>query len=232
MPEPKELYISNLTETLRQSQRYLAIGFGASVFFALVVFAAPVELREIKAPIGPVEVLVSHNTALAISVAVYWVAGLLATFFIRRIDSIILLLHDDPDLVIAALMYPSVLTMQEGAGRLGSWFLPPFLVAFGMARIFGTALLGIWPILGMLLLLCPYLQLGWDLRGPLGDKGRRKRAEKLVLKHCANSDESSNPSVCKVVAIGDGGYIVRTVTAGKESSYMVLNVGENVLKMD
>jgi hypothetical protein len=231
MPEPKELYISNLTETLRQSQRYLAIGFGASVFFALVVFAAPVELREMKAPIGPVEVLVSHNTALALSVAVYWVAGLLAGFFIRRIDSIIVLLHD-PDLVIAALMYPSVLTTQEGAGRLGSWFLPPFLVAFGMVRIFGTKLLGIWPILGMLLLLSPYLQLGWDLRRSVGEKGKRKRAEELVLKHCANSDESSNPSVCAVVAIEDKGYIVKTVTDGIVSSYMVLNVGETVHKMD
>ncbi len=64
MSEPKELYISNLTETLRQSQRYMAIGFGASVFFTLVVFAAPLEFREVKAPIGPVEVLVSQNTLL------------------------------------------------------------------------------------------------------------------------------------------------------------------------
>ena len=230
MPEPKELYISNLTETLRQSQRYLAIGFGASVFFALVVFAAPVELREMKAPIGPVEVLVSHNTALALSVALYWVAGLLATFFIRRIDSIILLL-DDPDLVIAALMYPSILTTQEGAGRLGSWFIPPFLVAFGMVRIFGTELLGNGSILVMLLLLSPYLGLGWHLRRPVGENVRRKRAEKLVLKHCANSDESSNPSVCAVVAVEDNGYIVKTVTDGVGATYMVLNVGETVHKM-
>jgi hypothetical protein len=150
MPEPKELYISNLTETLRQSQCYLAIGFGASVFFALVVFAAPVEFKEMKAPIGPVEVLISHNTALALSVAVYWVAGLLATFFISRIDSITLLLRD-PDLVIAALMYPSVLTTQPAAGRLGSCFLPPLFVASGMVRIFGTELLGVWRILGMFL---------------------------------------------------------------------------------
>ena len=159
MPEPKELYISNLTETMRQSQRYLAIGFGASLFFALVVFAAPVELRNVKAPIGPVEVLVSHNTALALSVAVYWVAGLLATFFISRIASITSLLRD-PDLVIAALTYPSVLTTQPGAGRLGLCFLPPLLVASGMVRIFGTELLGVWRIFGMFVLLLPYLQLG------------------------------------------------------------------------
>ena len=185
-----------------------------------------------KAPIGPVEVLVSHNTALALSVALYWVAGLLVTIFIRRIDSIIVLLHDDPDLVIAALMYPSILTTQEGAGRLGSWFIPPFLVALGMVRIFGTELLGIWPILGMLLLLSPYLGLGWELRRPVGENVRRKRAEKLVLKHCANSDESSSPSVCRVVAVEDKGYVVKTVTDGVGANYMVLNVGETVHKMD
>jgi hypothetical protein len=86
MPEPKDVYVSNLTETLRQSQRYLAIGFGASVFFALVLFAAPAEFSDVKAPIGPVDVLVSHNTALALSVAVYWVAGLLATFCWLRLS--------------------------------------------------------------------------------------------------------------------------------------------------
>jgi hypothetical protein len=230
MPEPKELYISNLTETLRQSQCYLAIGFGASVFFALVVFAAPVEFKEMKAPIGPVEVLISHNTALALSVAVYWVAGLLATFFISRIDSITLLLRD-PDLVIAALMYPSVLTTQPAAGRLGSCFLPPLFVASGMVRIFGTELLGVWRILGMFLWLLPYLQLGWDLRRPVGENVRRKRAEELVLKHGANSGESNEPSVCAVVEpIEDKGYIVKTVTDGVESYYMVGNVGENVRK--
>jgi hypothetical protein len=159
MPEPKELYVSNLTETLRQSQRHLAIGFGASVFFVLVVFAAPAELRDVKAPIGPVDVLVSHNTALALSVAVYWVAGLLATFFISRIASITLLLRD-PDLVIAALTYPSVLTTQPAAGRLGLSCLPPLLIASGMVRIFGTELIGLWPTLGMFWLLLPYLQLG------------------------------------------------------------------------
>jgi len=230
MSEPKELYISNLTETLRQSQRYMAIGFGASVFFTLVVFAAPLEFREVKAPIGPVEVLVSQNTALALSVAVYWVAGLLATFFISRIASIILLLRD-PDLVIAALMYPSVLTTKPAAGRLGSCFLPPLLLVMGMVRLFGKELLGFWWTLGMLFLLLPYLQLGWDLRHPIGESVRRKRAEELVLKYCENSHESKKPSFCSVVeAIEDTGYVVRTVTDGVESCYLVANVGASVSK--
>jgi hypothetical protein len=230
MSEPKELYISNLTETLRQSQRYMAIGFGASVFFTLVVFAAPLEFREVKAPIGPVEVLVSQNTALALSVAVYWVAGLLATFFISRIASIILLLRD-PDLVIAALMYPSVLTTKPAAGRLGSCFLPPLLLVMGMVRLFGKELLGFWWTLGMLFLLLPYLQLGWDLRHPIGENVRRKRAEELVLKYCENSHESKKPSFCSVVeAIEDTGYVVRTVTDGVESCYLVANVGASVSK--
>jgi hypothetical protein len=55
--EPKEVYLSNLTETLRQSQRYMTIGFGASLFFALLVFAASLEVKDVRAPIGPVEVL-------------------------------------------------------------------------------------------------------------------------------------------------------------------------------
>jgi hypothetical protein len=230
MSESKELYISNLTETLRQSQRYMAIGFGASVFFTLVVFAAPLQLREVKAPIGPVEVLVSQNTALALSVAVYWVAGLLATFFISRIASIILLVRD-PDLVIAALMYPSVLTTRPAAGRLGSCFLPPLLLVIGMVRIFGKELLGFGWILGMLFLLLPYLQLGWDLRRPIGENVRRKRAEELVLKYCENSCESKKPSFCSVVeAIEDTGYVVKTIIDGVESRYVVANVGTSVSK--
>jgi hypothetical protein len=208
MPEPKDVYVSNLTETLRQSQRYLAIGFGASVFFALVLFAAPAGFSDVKAPIGPVEVLVSHNTALALSVAVYWVAGLLATFFVSRIGSITRLLRD-PDLVIAALTYPSILTTQPAGGRLGLCCLPPLFIASGMVRIFGTELIGLWPSFGIFLLLLPYLQLGRDLRRPVGESIRRERAEKLVLEYCRNS-ESKNPSACTVVkTVEDTAYKVK-----------------------
>jgi len=228
MPEPKELYLSNLTETLRQSQRYIAIGLGASLFFALVVFAAPLEFKEVKAPIGPVEVLVSQNTALALSVAVYWVAGLLATFFISRIASIILLLRD-PDLVIAALMYPSVLTTKPGAGRFGACFIPPVLVVIGMVGIFGKELMGFGRILGMLVLVSPYLKLGWDLRRPIGLDVTKKRAIELVRKYCENSGESEKPSSYSVVdTIGDTGLVVKTVTGKVESYYVVANVGAGV----
>jgi hypothetical protein len=230
MLEPKELYLSNLTETLRQSQRYMTIGFGASLFFALVVFAASLEFKEVRAPIGPVEVLVSQNTALALSVAVYWVAGLLATFFIARIASIILLLRD-PDLVIAALMYPSVLTARPHAGRFGACFLPPLLVVIGMVRILGRELWGWW-ILGMLFLVLPYLQLGWDLRRPIGEDVIKKRAVELVLKYCETSDESKKPSSCSVVEIiEDTGCKVKTVTDNVESYYLVANVGTSVIKV-
>ena len=231
MSEPKELYLSNLTETLRQSQRYIAIGFGAALFFALVVFAAPLEFKEVKAPIGPVEVLVSQNTALALSVAVYWVAGLLSTFFISRIASIILLLRD-PDLVIAALMYPSVLTTKPHAGRFGACFLPPLLVVSGMVWIFGKDLLGVGRIVGMVVLVGPYLQLGWDLRHPIGEDVIKTRAIELVRKYCENSDESRKPSSYSVVKIiGDTGCVVRTVTDKVESNYLVANVGERVRKL-
>jgi hypothetical protein len=231
MSEPKELYLSNLTETLRQSQRYMAIGFGASLFFALVVFAAPLELKEVRAPIGPVEVLVSQNTALVLSVAVYWVAGILATFFISRIASIILLLRD-PDLVIAALMYPSILTTKPAAGRFGACLLPPLLVVIGMMQIFGKELLGSWWTLGMLCLVLPYVQLGWDLRRPIGEDVTRKRAVELVLKYCESSDESKKPSSCSVVeTIEDTGCVVRTVADKVESYYLVANVGTSVSKL-
>jgi hypothetical protein len=230
MSEPKELYLSNLTETLRQSQRYIAIGFGASLFFALGVFAAPPEFKEVKAPIGPVEVLVSRNTALALSVAVYWVAGLLATFFISRIASIILLLRDR-DLVIAALMYPSVLTTKPHAGRFGACFLPPLLVSIGMVGIVGKDLLGFWWILGMLFLVLPYLQLGWDLRRPIGADVAKERAVELVREYCENSADSKKPSSYSVVeTIEDKGFVVRTVTDKVESHYLVANVGASVEK--
>src|SRR5215813_1416864 len=224
MTEPKDVYLSNLTETLRQSQRYLAIGFGASVFFVLVLFAAPAGSSDVKAPIGPVDVLVSHNTALALSVAVYWVAGLLATFFVSRIGSITALMRDQ-DLVVAALTYPNILTTQPAAGRLGLCGLPPLLIAAGMVKIFGTRLIGLVPIFAMFVILLPYLQLGWDLRRSVGESIRRRRAEKLVLDYCRNS-ESKTPSTCSVVrAIEDTGYVVKAVIDGVDSCYMVANVG-------
>jgi len=230
MSEPKDLYLSNLTETLRQSQRYIAIGFGASLFFVLVVFAAPLEFKQVRAPIGPVEVLVSQNTALALSVTVYWGAGLLATFFISRIASIILLLRDR-DLVIAALMYPSVLTTKPHAGRLGACFLPPLLVAIGMAGIFGKELLDLRWILGMFFLVLPYLQLGWDLRRPIGVDVAKERAVEILRKYCESSDESKKPSSYSVVeTINDKGFVVRAVTDKVESYYVVANVGESVAK--
>lgn len=230
MLEAKEVYLSNLTETLRQSQRYMTIGFGASLFFALVVFAASLEVKEVRAPIGPVEVLVSQNTALALSVVVYWVAGLLATFFITRIASIISLLRD-PDLAIAALMYPSVLTTRPYAGRFGACFVPPLLVVIGMAGLFGWELWGWW-ILGMLFLVSPYLQLGWDLRHPIGDDVLKERAVELVLKYCETSDESKKPSSCSVVEIrGDTACTVKTVTDNVESYYLVANAGTSVIKL-
>jgi hypothetical protein len=230
MPEPKELYVSNLTETLRQSQRYMTIGFGASLFFGLVVFAASLQGKEMRAPIGPVEVLVSQNTALALSVAVYWVAGLLATFFIARIASIISLLGD-PDLVIAALMYPSVLTTRPHAGRFGACFLPPLLVVIGMVRIFGMRLWG-WGILGMFLLVVPYLQLGWDLRQPIGDDVIKERAVKLVQKYF-ETRKLGKPSSCSVVEIiQDSVCKVKTVTDGVVAYYLVANVGTSVIKFD
>lgn len=230
MADPKDLYLSNLTETLRQSQRYMAIGLGASLFFALVVFAAPVDVKQVRAPIGPLEVLVSQNTALALSITVYWVAGLLATFFISRIASIIVLLRDR-DLVIAALTYPSVLTTKPPAGRFGACFIPPILVAIGMVGIFGRELLGAWRIFGLFWLVLPYLQLGWDLRRPLGMDVAKERALDLVRRYCENSDESRKPSSYSVVKeIGDTGFLVRTVTDDVESFYVVANVGERVEK--
>jgi len=231
MAEPKELYLSNLTETLRQSQRYIAIGFGASLFFALVVFAAPLEFKEVQAPIGPVQVPVSQNTALTLSVAVYWVAGLLATFFVSRIASIILLLRD-PDLVIAALMYPSVLTTKPHGGRFGACFLPPLLVVIGMVQIFGKQLLGPWSIFGMLFLVLPYLQLCWDLRHPVGEDVTKERAVQLVRKYFESSDEVKKPSSYSFVkTIGDTGSVVRTVTDNVEADYVVANVGTDIKKL-
>ena len=140
MSDPKELLVSNLTETLRQSQRHMTIGFGASIFLALFVFAVPGEFKEVKAPIGPVELLVSRNTALVLAVAVYWVAGLLATFFVSRIDSIISLLRD-PDVAITALMYPSVLTIRPAGARFVLCVVPPVLVFSGLVELFGNELL-------------------------------------------------------------------------------------------
>jgi hypothetical protein len=116
------------------------------------------------------------------------------------------------------------------------WLVPPLLLVSGLVGFLGKELLGVWPAFGVLVLVVPYLQLGWDLRHAIGEAVIKERAIKLIRDHCQNADKSEKPSSsviqiednASVVKMDEISCVVRTVTSGVESYYVVFNLGATV----
>jgi hypothetical protein len=138
-------------------------------------------------------------------------------------------------------MYPSVLTIRPAAARFVLCFVPPGLVFSGLWELLGKELLDYRWILGVLILVSPYLQLGWDLRHPIGEAVIKDRAIKLVRERCQNTDESGTPPPsssivqaednASVVEMNETSCIVRTMNADVQSYYLVFNLGTMVRKL-
>ena len=230
MLEPKEILIGNLTESLNQTQRYIAIAFGASVFTLLLAFGTP---SDIKAPIGPAEILVGKPVAIALSLAVFWVAAGMAPFYVLRIETIIALIHD-PDLVIASVTYPSILTIRPHLLRYGATLLPPVLAVIALLQIYGYQLLGVWQIFGILLLIGPHLGLAYVLREAVGESVRDQRAiEKVCAKHKTPTGATITSAQCSIIRNykRDSDTCLRVTTEDGDTYFFVAHGRDLVLKL-
>ena len=196
MLDPKEILIGNLTASLNQSQRYIVIAFGASVFTVLLPFGTP---GDIKAPIGPAEILVGKPVAIALSFAVFWVAAVMASFYVSRIDTIIAYI-DNPELVIASVTYPSILTIRPHFPRYGATLLAPVLAVTALLHMYGYQLLGVWQIVGIFVLIAPHLGLAYELREAIGESVRNQRAiEKVCAKEMTANGATITTKHCFVI---------------------------------
>jgi hypothetical protein len=98
---------------------------------------------------------------------VFWVAGVVASNTISRADRIVDALKAWPEILEAVLTYPSIATTRIHGPRIGAAILPVILLVVAMAME------GAWPsdlysILGLLLLLSPYITIAIQLWSPIG----------------------------------------------------------------
>jgi len=185
----------------------------------------------VRASVGPTEILVDKPTAMALALAAYWVVGMLANFFVSRVNTIITLLRDD-ELVMAAVMFPSILTTRPHGARIGLTALPLLFVVIGLAVIFGEKLIGFGSLFGVVVLVVPYLHLVYDLRIAIGESVRKERAVKLVRKQVEEGGQAVSELLSvSVVKTSEGLSIVLIKTNTGEEYYAVSDIGSNLKEL-
>jgi len=230
MMEAKEILTDNLTESLNQSQRYIVIAFGASGFILLLALGTP---GDIKAPIGPAELLVGKPVAIALSFAVFWVAAVMGSFYVSRIETIIILLHD-PDIVIASATYPSILTIRPHLLRYGATLVAPVLAVIALCQMYDYRLLGVWQFGGIFLLIAPHLSLAYQLREAVGESVRDQRAiEKVCAKEKTATGATITAAQCLVIRNygRDADSVVRVKTEDGDTYFFVAHFGDTVRRL-
>ena len=167
-PEGKALLVTSFHETVKLVQSYMLSGLGSSFFFVVLAFSGAANLT-IQAPAMGSSVPVSTNLALTLALAIYWAAGSMCTLLVDRVRRISLVLHyAAPSLHIAAHSFPSVVLLRSYGPRLGLALLPPALVFVGAIALWGRSLIAVWPTLGLLILLLPFVILACQLWRPIG----------------------------------------------------------------
>jgi len=169
MPSRTDLLITNLQESVKRLQTYMLTGLGASLFFALLAFSSEKGVT-LQMPAVGSSLPISANLALAFALTVYWVAGSVSSLLVARVNRLVHILgkRGSPELVEAALLYPSVATFRVYGPRLGLALLPPTLVIIGSVQLWGDRLWSYLPMIGLLLLALPFLVLGFQLRTAIG----------------------------------------------------------------
>ena len=163
-----DVLLSNLQETVKDLQKYMLAGLGASLFFLLLVYSGVREVPLQASAVGS-SLPVSSSVAVAIALSVYWVAGSAATLFVARADRLVYELRKvDKDLADAALLFPSIVTLRVYGPRLVLALLPPLLVVVGSIGLWGKQLLGYWPLFGQIMFCMPYVVLAFQLRTAIG----------------------------------------------------------------
>jgi len=162
MTEPKDILISNLKEAFNQLQRYMVFGLGTSLFLLILAGTEPGRLNGdslgIKLPGEFFPVPVSVSVAVSVVVSAYWIVGWLATIGVSRANHIVEGLRDAPELLEAALTYPSIPTMKVHGPRIGLAFIPALFVGLA-AFISGHRPHSFIEVFALIMLLLPYLLL-------------------------------------------------------------------------
>jgi len=166
-PDAQKELLQNLKEAIRLLQHYMVTSLTAAGAFAALAWA-PVDVVQV---VMQLPVPISRGAGLVLLGSVYFVMGLLAVLILARAERILLLLKQpktEPFLIRAVLMYPSIPTIKTHGPRVGLCLLPPVFVVAGIVKIFGTALLAFWPLLGLSVLCMSHVQMAYRLRHALG----------------------------------------------------------------
>ena len=172
--EVDKLLLENLKEAIRVLHRYMVVGLAAAGSILALASTSSGE----PVPVAGLVTPVPFGFAFSIFVGAYWVFGLLATLIVSRANRIIVMFEErgeGPDdraqrteLLRATLTLPSIPTIKVYGPRIGLSLLPPILAVIGMVFVFGSRLLGYWPLFGLLMLVAPYVHLAWELRTAVG----------------------------------------------------------------
>ena len=168
MPDPKDILVENLRDTVRQIQRYMVVGIG-SAFLSIAIarrgpelwasgqnFYLPILCVEVDPGLAGITLIVAHVIFGSMAVS--------ATSRVGRIAKEI----GDKKLVNAALMYPSIATAQFSVLRIGSAMLPPLLILAGylVEQVRGETTFEVAAFVGFLVISVPYFILAYRLRTP------------------------------------------------------------------
>jgi len=121
--------VDNFKESLRQANRYLALGLFSSLFLLALSFdPAAFGSGSVPLPGGLPSVPVRY--ALSMLALVYWVSPFLADFSLARAERIGLQLQQSNlELLKAALTFPCIATTRVHGPRWITALVPPILVS-------------------------------------------------------------------------------------------------------
>jgi hypothetical protein len=129
MDDLNQILVSNLIEALQQLERYIVIGFGASVS----ALALTGKSRD-RVQVASIPVSLARDTALLVLLALCVMVGAMASYSADSAQMIAERLHSSPGLLSAACTYPSVATSPYYGVRLLPAILPCVFLMFAIYR--------------------------------------------------------------------------------------------------
>ncbi len=173
MPDPNEIRLDNLRETLRQIQRYIVLGIGSAIILLSVILQAP-DLSKSSATLTlPFIGQVAPSMAAFTLIIAGFIFGAVSVSGVNRVVSIAREIGDE-SLVDAALTFPTVVTIQSKVLRVGASLMPPILLVLGYMIEHSRTETPFDPfaLVGMAMISSPYLVLSYILRKPISERYR------------------------------------------------------------
>src|SRR5688500_686919 len=126
----ESVLVANLHEALRQANRCLALGLFASLFLVGLSLDPDAFVTGSVSFPGVIPPLPIQYAQIALTV-VYWVMPFLTDFSLARADRIAIhLQRSNPELLQAAVTYPSIATTRVHGPRWVATLVPPLVVGF------------------------------------------------------------------------------------------------------